>query len=289
LRYEGPVYRPPSEAGSLLIQATLGCPHNRCRFCAMYKNRRFRIRLLKDIFQDLDHARDCYGPGVKTLFLPDGNTIVMKTSSLVKILERARKNFPNLERITVYGSARFIFLKKMEEMKALREAGLSRIHMGFESGDDEVLRRMEKGATAAECIEAGRKVKEAGMELSVYYLLGLGGVDRLEAHARNSADVLNAIEPDFIRIRTLTPHEGTPLFQDYLQGRFVLPSPHEAMRELELLVLGLRGPFMLLSDHINNYINLTGKLPDDKMELLAEIETAMAMNDSLLAQRLTVL
>jgi len=289
LPYEGILFRPPSEAKSLLIQATLGCPHNKCRFCSMYKDKRFKIRLLKDIFQDLDQARDCYGPGVKTLFLPDGNTIVMKTASLIKILERAQKNFPNLERITVYGSAKFLFLKKVEELKALRDAGLARIHMGLESGDDEVLRIMDKGASAAECIAAGRKVREAGIELSLYYLLGLGGLARLENHAQNSAEVINVIAPDFVRIRTLTPHPGTPLYRDYVNGHFVLPFPHEAMQELEILVSGLHRPLMLLSDHINNYINLSGRIPDDKPELLAEIEAAKAMDYSRLVQRLTVL
>ncbi|MBW1708449.1 MAG: radical SAM protein [Deltaproteobacteria bacterium] len=289
MRYQGPVYRPPSEAGSLLIQATLGCPHNKCRFCSMYKNKRFKIRLLRDIFEDLDRALEFYGSNIHTLFLPDGNTIVVKTSSLIKIIERARRNFPELERITVYGSARFLLLKKIEELKALREAGLSRVHMGLESGDDEVLKEMEKGATAAECAEAGRKVKEAGIELSVYYLLGLGGLARLEEHARKSAEVINAIGPDFIRIRTLSPLEGTPLYSDYLSGHFTLPSPHEAMRELKYLVEGLEGPFMLLSDHINNYLNLTGKLPDDKKDFLAEIEAARECDDSWFVRRLMVL
>lgn len=183
MRNQGTVYRPPSEAQSLLIQATIGCPHNRCRFCGMYKGQRFKIRLVKDILEDLDLAGAYYGPNVRTLFLPDGNTIVMKTSSLIQILEQARKNFSNLERITLYGSARFLILKEFEELKALHEAGLSRVHMGLESGDDETLKIMDKGAAASECVEAGQRVIEAGIELSVYYLVGLGGRARLEEHA----------------------------------------------------------------------------------------------------------
>jgi len=281
----GVLYRPPSEAGSLLIQATVGCPHNKCRFCGMYQDTRFRIRLVKDIIEDLDAALDRCGPGVRTLFFPDGNTIVMKTPSLVKILEHAGRNFPHLERITLYGSAKYLFLKSVEELKELHEAGLTRVHMGLESGDDETLRYANKGADAATCVTAGQKVKEAGIELSVYYLIGLGGRARWREHAIESARVINAMKPDFIRLRTFSPTEGTPIYQDALDGRFETPSPHEALDELKLLVSALDGPFMLLSDHIASYFNLTGELPGDKPELLAEIEEVGAWEESKLARR----
>lgn len=280
MRYEGAVFRPPSEAGSLLIQATIGCPHNKCRFCGMYKEKRFKIRLLRDIHEDLDRAREYYGPYIRTLFLPDGNTIAMKTSSLVSILEKARGIFPHLERVTVYGSARYLMLKKPEELKKLKKAGLSRLHMGLESGDDKTLELMEKGATGAESVLAGKKVTEAGIELSVYYLLGLGGRERLAEHAGHSAEAINAMGPDFIRIRTLRASRGTPLYEDVLEGRFQVPSPQEALEELKILVSGLEGPSMLLSDHISNYLNLTGELPGDKEELLNEIEETRIRRDS---------
>lgn len=286
MRYEGIVYRPPSEAGSLLIQATIGCPHNRCRFCGMYKATRFRVRLLRDILDDLDMALEVWGPEVRTLFLPDGNSIVMKTASLTRVLTHAGECFPGLERITVYGSARFIKLKSRGELEDLRRAGLTRIHMGLESGDDATLARMEKGATAAESIEAGRKAKEAGIELSVYYLLGLGGRDRLEDHARASAEAINAMAPDFVRVRTLSPSPGTPLHDDVLEGRFETPTPDETMRELGLLVAGLSGSTMLVSDHVSNYLNLTGRLPEDKTELLAEVEAAASLGRARLSRGL---
>lgn len=287
MRYEGVVYRPPSEAGSLLIQATVGCPHNRCRFCGMYKNKRFKIRTLREIFADLAQARDLCGPSVRTLFLPDGNTIIMKTSSLVKVLERSYEHFPNLKRVTVYGSARFLALKDLEELKALRQAGLRRVHMGLESGDDPTLRAMAKGASAAESVAAGQKVKAAGLELSAYYLVGLGGRDRLREHALASAAALTAMGPDFIRLRTYYPVPEAPLYEDIQAGRFVLPSPHEALRELELLVSALEGPSMLVSDHVSNYLNLTGEIPGDKPELLAEIQAALGREESGLVRHLT--
>lgn len=289
MRYVGTIYRPPSEAGSLLIQATIGCPHNRCRFCGMYKATRFRVRLLQDVLDDLDTAREVWGPEVRTLFLPDGNTIVMKTASLAQVLSHARECFPALERITVYGSARFIKLKDEGELKTLREAGLTRIHMGLESGDEATLARMGKGATAEESVAAGRKARAAGLELSVYYLLGLGGRDRLEEHALASAEAINAMAPDFVRIRTLSPSPGTPLYEDVLANRFETPTPDEAMRELGLLVAGLSGPTMLLSDHISNYVNLTGRLPEDKPELLAEIEAAGNLSPACMSRGLRLL
>lgn len=289
MRYEGTVFRPPSEAGSLLIQATIGCPHNKCRFCGMYKEKRFKIRLLRDIHEDLDRAREYYGPYIQTLFLPDGNTIAMKASSLVSILEKARENFPHLERITVYGSARYLLLKKPEELKKLKKAGLSRVHMGLESGDDKTLELMEKGATGAESVLAGKKVTEAGIELSVYYLLGLGGRERLAEHAGHSAEAINAMGPDFIRIRTLRASRGTPLYKDVLEGRFQVPSPQEALEELKILVSGLEGSSMLLSDHISNCLNLTGELPGDKEELLNEIEETRIRRGSRFTRSLEVI
>lgn len=280
MRYEGTVYRPPSEAGSLLIQATIGCPHNRCRFCGMYKDKRFRIRPLTDILDDLDQARDRYGDDIRTIFLPDGNTIVMKTASLLAILARAYENFPRLERITSYGSARFLNLKSAEELAALRQAGLKRIHMGLESGDDETLKFMNKGTTGAQSVEAGRKVLESGMELSVYYLVGIGGRARWEEHAQASARVLNAIAPTFIRLRTYYPIPAAPLYDDLQTGRFELLSPHEALDELEILIRNLDSATLVVSDHVSNYINLTGELPRDKPELLAEIQAARGREES---------
>ena len=218
MRYEGTIYRPPSEAHSLLIQCTIGCPHNRCTFCGMYKDKQFRIRSVADIREDLTSAREYYGDTVRSLFLPDGNTILMKTAELVEILNYARELFPELSRITMYGSAQFLNLKTQAELSALRQAGLDRIHSGMESGDDVTLKNICKGSTAAEIISAGRKVIDAGMELSEYVLIGIGGLARSQEHALESARVLNAIRPDFIRLRTLIPMQGTPLHESYCSG-----------------------------------------------------------------------
>jgi radical SAM superfamily enzyme YgiQ (UPF0313 family) len=280
MRYEGAIFRPPSEAGSLLIQATIGCPHNRCTFCGMYKKKKFRIRPVAEIKEDLWMARDTYGNGIRTIFFPDGNSIVLKTAELIEIFEFAQQLFPHLERITIYGSARFLLRKSLDDLKALRQAGLGRIHSGMESGDDEVLRRIQKGATADQIIEAGCRVKEAGIELSEYLLIGIGGRELSQQHALGSARVLNAIDPDFIRVRTYTPVPKTPLGQEYLAGSFQLPSPHEAIKELRLILENLKTTGLFLSDHISNYANINGKLPEDKEKMLQILDYALTIDES---------
>ena len=285
MRYEGTIYRPPSEAYSLLIQATIGCPHNKCTFCSMYKGTKFRLRSVEEIKEDLLAAQEYYGTYVRSLFFPDGNTIIFKTQQLVDMLTYARELFPRLERITVYGSARYINKKSDEDLVFLKQAGLNRIHTGMESGDDEVLARICKGVTAAEIIQAGLKLKKAGIETSQYYLTGAGGRDLSMQHARNSGKVLSEFSPEFIRIRTLRISKRTPLYEQWQRGEFELPSPHEALRELRLLVenLNCEGT-QILSDHMLNYWNIQGQLPQDKDFLLSEIDRALTIPEASLAR-----
>lgn len=281
MRYEGTIYRPPSEAHSLLIQCTVGCPHNRCTFCGMYKDKHFRIRPLADIMRDISDAREHYGAGVRSLFLPDGNTILMKTGELVEFLEYAREIFPELDRVTLYGSAQYINLKTSEELSALRKAGLNRIHSGMESGDDETLSNICKGATAAQIIAAGRKVMDAGIELSEYVLIGIGGLDRTVEHATESARVINEIGPQFIRLRTLIPMPETPLYDCWRSGTFTLLRPHQALRETGLFIdkLSVAGG-KLFSDHNSNYAWVNGRLPEDKQTMLGTIEELLQLPES---------
>ncbi len=280
MKYEEPVFRPPSEANSLLIQATIGCPHNRCTFCSMYKKKKFNIRSLAELIEELEEARTLYGNQVRTIFFPDGNTIVMKTNDLVTLFEAARDKFPHLERITVYGSSKFINRKSSEEWERLAAAGLNRVHSGLESGDDIVLKHINKGVTAEEAISAGKKVKQAGVELSEYVLVGIGGLKHWQQHAVNTARVLNEINPDFIRLRTYTPIPGTILYDEYSKGEFELPGPLEALREVRMLVENLTCDSMLLSDHISNYWNVQGRPSADKAALLAELDYALSLPES---------
>ncbi|MBO8159849.1 radical SAM protein [Thermosyntropha sp.] len=281
MRYEGTVYRPPSEAGSLLIQATIGCPHNKCTFCAMYKNTKFRVRPVEEIKEDLLSARQYYGDIVESIFFPDGNTIVMKTEQLIEIFSYAHELFSRLKRITVYGSARFVDKKSEQELKALHQAGLTRVHTGMESGDNTVLEKIRKGTTSEQIIRAGLKLKSAGIEVSEYYLVGIGGKDLSHEHAVNSAKTLNAFSPEFIRLRTYIPVPFTPLYDDYTKGKFKLLSPHEALREVYQFIENLecKGS-MVLSDHVSNYWNVHGKIPDKKDKMLKEIEYALTIDES---------
>lgn len=277
MKYEEPVYRPPSEAGSLLIQATIGCPHNRCTFCKMYKTKKFQIRPLEELIGELEEARKQYGNLVRTIFFPDGNTIAMKTPELAALCEAARDKFPQLERITVYGSSRFINRKTKEEWQSLAAAGLNRIHSGLESGDDIVLEYIKKGVTAAEAIAAGHKVKEAGIDLSEYVLVGIGGRKWWQQHAVNTARVLNEINPDFIRLRTYTPVPGTPLFDEYSAGNYKLPGPTEALKEVRLLIENLTCDSLVLSDHISNYWDVQGRPSTNRAAMLAGLDYALSL------------
>ena len=281
MRYEGTVYRPPSEANSLLIQATIGCPHNKCSFCSMYKQSSFKVRSVEEIKEDLLAARQYYGEHIESLFFPDGNTIIMKTAQLVDIFSYARKLFPHLQRITVYGSARFVNKKSIADLQQLKDAGLSRIHTGMESGDDVTLQRIHKGTNAAEIIEAGLKLKKVGIDTSEYYLVGIGGQDRWREHALESARVLSQFSPDYIRLRTFVPIPGTPIYEDYRQGVFKLLSPHEALREIDLFIANLHCQgSRVLSDHVSNYWNIEGRIPDDREEMLTSIKTALSIPET---------
>jgi radical SAM superfamily enzyme YgiQ (UPF0313 family) len=276
MRYEGTVYRPPSEAGSLIIQATLACPHNQCAFCGMYRGRKFRVRPVDEIIEDLDSALRLYGArGVQTIFLADGNTAVLPTEKLVAIGQAAQARFPSLQRITMYGSAKFLVKKSLEEWRRVAAAGITRIHSGLESGDAVTLRAINKGVTPEEAVEAYRHVRRAGIELSVYLMVGVAGSERWREHALGSAAVLNQSPPTFVRLRTFVPQPGTPWYDRWREGGLTLLSAYEALQETRLLIEQLEGPTMLLSDHVSNFLDLHGRIPEDKPRLLAETDQAL--------------
>jgi len=281
MRYEGPIYRPPSEADSLLIQATVGCPHNKCTFCMVYKKGpRFRVRPVKDIKEDLDQAGRLYGASIKTLFFPAGNTIFMPTDQLADICTYGKEIFPDLERITVYGSSQYIHQKGLDGLKTLRESGLRRIHVGLESGDDEVLHRIKKGADAATHIQAGRWTREAGIELSEYVILGIGGKERTREHAVETAEVLNRIEPDFIRLRTFLPKVNTLILHQIRKGRFHVLSPREVLKETRMLLELLEIKTEIRSDHYTNYADIHGSLPRDRDEMINTVDAHLRLDES---------
>ena len=275
MRYEGTVYRPPSEAGSLIIQATIGCPHNRCAFCAMYTDKKFRARSVDEVVEDLDLAAGAYGSAVQTIFLADGNTAALPTDSLVRIGEAARERFPNLERITMYGSAKFLVKKGREEWRSIGAAGVTRIHSGLESGDRLTLDQIKKGVDPESAADSFNHVMDAGIELSVYLMVGVAGIERWREHAEGSAEVLNRASPDFVRLRTFVPVLGTDWCERWQAGDLTLLDAHQALRETRLLVELLAGPTVLLSDHISNFLDVHGQIPQDKDLMLEALDEAL--------------
>jgi radical SAM superfamily enzyme YgiQ (UPF0313 family) len=276
--YEGPIYRPPSEADSLLVQATVGCPHNKCTFCMVYKKGpRFRVRPLEEIKDDLQEAASDLGGRVRTLFLPAGNSLFMPTSDLAEVCREARRLFPRLERITVYASMPAIEAHGLDGLKILREAGLSRLHVGLETGHDPTLQRVKKGTNADQQIRAGTMALNAGFELCLYVLLGLAGPEHSLAHAHATARVVNQINKAghlTLRLRTLVPKKNTLLLHQIQRGRFTLCTPKQVIAELTDLVKRLNGPLNLFSDHYTNYLNLEGRLPCDRDRLFSFLEQA---------------
>jgi radical SAM superfamily enzyme YgiQ (UPF0313 family) len=302
MRYEYPVYRPPSEWKSLIIQATIGCPHNKCAFCDMYKTQKFKLRPLEEIKKDVEMAKEletkiiekassasrepgkqAYEAGipwllegqVKSVFIADSNSIIMETKELVELVKFIHKTFPHLDRVTSYARAKTIVEKSMKDLKMLRNAGLQRLHVGLETGDPELLKIIKKGVTPEEQVEAGQKALKAGFELTEYVLLGLGGKEYWEQHARGTAKVLNQINPTWVRVRTLMLRPKTILYIKKKRGEFHESSPVDVVRETRLLIGNLECKTEFLSDHNSNYLPLNGRLPEDKSKMLEYIDDTL--------------
>jgi radical SAM superfamily enzyme YgiQ (UPF0313 family) len=272
LEYQGRVYRPPSEAESLILQATLGCSYNQCTFCGMYRDKPFRVRPFEELRDEIHEARRVLGP-VRKVFLADGDALVAKAPFLMRILEELKDAFPGLRRVSVYASPQSIRVRSVEEMAALREAGLTLYYLGIESGHDVVLERLRKGVDAEQMIACGRKVHEAGVRLSTMILLGAGGRELSLAHARESARVVSAIAPRFVSTLVMTPVPETPLWDQDQQGRFDHLEPLELARELREFIAGLElGGTIFRSNHASNYLALAGTLPKDKPRMLEALD-----------------
>jgi radical SAM superfamily enzyme YgiQ (UPF0313 family) len=290
--YELPPIRPPSEAYSLLIRVMRGCPWNYCTFCAVYKGypRKDIIRSVAEVKGDIDELRATidhlhlqgHEGEPRRAFLADSNAIVIKTDGLITIIRYLYEVFPSLERVTSYGRAKTVLSKKPDELRRLKEAGLTRLHLGLETGDDEVLRRVKKGATAQEMIEAGKKAKEAGFELSEYVMPGLGGKGASRQHVQGTARVLNAVDPHYIRMRSLMLTPGTPLWDEYTAGEFEPLSPYEIVAEIGALIEGLDVTSRICFDHVANppifRQDWEGyKFPEEKAAVVDLVERALKL------------
>lgn len=306
MHYECPPIRPPSEARSLLVRATRYCPWGRCIFCygVLWDHRKLELRPVEEIKGDIlamkaesdqilewakqHDARDrveemaiqnnrlwLTNEGVKTAFIGDSDSLIMKTDELVEVIEFLYEAFPTLERVTSYARAKTALKKTPDDLSRLHDAGLTRLHVGLESGDDEILKYVDKGATADEMVRAGRKIKESGISLSEYVLLGIGGRDRWQEHAEGTARALNAIDPDFIRARTLIVVPGTPLHEKVEQGEFKRLSPEGILKEERLLIQLLEVNSEFVSDHVSNYLPIDGKLPESKEKMLELLDAIL--------------
>ncbi len=280
--YDFPPYRPPSEAASALIRASRGCPWNRCLFCTMYKALKFKPRPLEEVKNDIDTAAKLYR-GAQTVFIADSDSLVMK--NIEEILKHIRQRFPDVARVTSYARAKTLMKLGVDSLKRIRNAGLTRVHVGLESGDPETLKLMQKGVTPAELVAGGKAATEAGLELSFYILIGAGGKDRIEKHAIESAKVCNEVNPDFIRLRTLVVQHGSILEEKRNYGHYKPTSPAEKLLEVKMLIDKLEvNQCEFSSDHLTNniwvdnrivYSGVYGMLPKEKQNMLDIINRAI--------------
>lgn len=275
MRYEGSVYRPPSEANSLIVQVTIGCAHNQCTFCSMYKDKKFRIRPLAEVWEDLQWARDHYH-GIEKIFLADGDALVLSNKILVEILDRIKILFPECKRIGVYGSPQDVLRKSAAELEELEEKGIGILYIGAESGSDRVLANCKKGATASELIEAVKKIEKAGINASVTFISGLAGKEGWREHAIETGKMISQMEPSYVGLLTLMVEGGTELSQSIQSGEFTLLSPEEVLQETELLLqnIQLTKSCVFRSNHASNYLALKGNLPEDGAAMLEQVRRA---------------
>jgi len=277
MHYEGAhIIRPPSEADSIILQVTVGCSHNRCTFCGTYKEERFRIKDQAIVEADLDFAAK-YCLRQSRVFLADGDVLALSQSRLVELLSKIKQRLPWVNRVSLYGNARAIRNKSVDQLLELKGLGLHRVYMGLESGYDPVLIAIDKGANAAAMIEAGQRVKAANLFLSVTALLGIAGAALSQEHAKVTGRVLSAMEPNQTGILTLMLLENTPLYQREQAGEFVLPAQHGMLAELRTMVehLDLKKG-QLQSNHASNYLAINARMPRDKEAVLAAIDQALA-------------
>ena len=275
MRYEGIVYRPPSEARSLIVQVTIGCAHNTCTFCNMYKAKDFRVRSMEEIMEDLREAHNSYGAYVQKVFLADGDALVLQTEKLLEILKAVRELFPNCTRVASYGTAQDILRKSEEELKSLQKAGLGIVYVGAESGDDEILASICKGVTAEELKAAGQKLKRCGIQTSVTLISGLGGRSKVEEHARSCAELISAMNPEYASFLTLRLYEGTPMYDDVVTGRFERITADEIVDEMKIFLEHVDSPGTVFrTNHASNYVVLAGNLNEDIPSMLAQLDEA---------------
>lgn len=277
MRYEGQVFRPPSEHDAYILQATIGCSWNHCTYCAMYADKAFRVRPLSETLEDIAEASRRFGPRVQKVFVADGDALVLDMDHWRAILDACRAAFPNLRRVSAYATAMNLKDKSEGDLSTLRAGGVRQLYIGPETGDDQTFKRIAKGATFADHVEAARRARAAGIRLSAIFLLGAGGVERSEAHARASAQLITEMDPAFVSALTLTVLPDTPLDRLVRKQRFELPAVPALLRELRTLVGEARPTDAVFrTNHASNYLPLGGRLPQDGPRIVDVIDRALA-------------
>jgi radical SAM superfamily enzyme YgiQ (UPF0313 family) len=278
MKYEGMIYRPPSEADSLILQVTVGCSYNRCTFCHSFQEKPFRIKSFEEIKEDIDEISP-YG-SIPRVFLADGDALIIPQEELVRILSYLKEKIRGLDRVGIYANAVDVLKKSTEELKALKELGLGIIYLGLESGNPEVLKRIKKNATVEQMIRAAARVKEAGILLSITVLLGIGGVDLSPQHAEDTGKVLSEMDPEYVGALSLIIVPGTPIEKELLSGRLVLPTPFELIRELGTMIANCRFTnCFFASNHASNYLPLRIRMPAEKEKALELIRQVLERKD----------
>ena len=277
MRYEGQVFRPPSEADAYILQATIGCSWNHCTYCDMYRSKTFRVRALTETLADIEEAKQSFGDRVRKVFVADGDALVLDLEHWEAILNACRDAFPRMKRVSAYATAMNVNEKSPEELRHLRELGLSLLYMGPETGDDITFKRIAKGSDFEEHVEAARRAHDAGMEISAIFLLGAAGTERSAEHAAGSAKLITAMNPEFVSALTLTVIPGTPIAKMQAQGKFTLPSVTRMLEELRTIVTEASPTDAVFrTNHASNYLPLAGRLPQDRDRIVEALDKALA-------------
>ena len=272
MRYEGNMYRPPSEWQSYLLQVTIGCSHNACTFCGMFKDKRFRVRQLSEVLEDIDMAKEQYGT-LDQVFLCDGDAISLDTADLLKIIHKIKRVFPEVKEISTYASAKGTLAKSDEELKLLKEAGLTKAYLGVESGDDKVLSDTHKGVNVMQMTEAGQALVRAEIDLYAIILIGLAGKDRSKENAIATAKIINEIKPQNLAAMTYMPVPNTPMYKDIENGKFSVLTDKECLQETRWLVENLDKRHMYFtSTHASNYVPIEGDIYSEKESILGVLD-----------------
>jgi len=277
MRYEGKIYRPPSEADSYILQATIGCSWNHCTYCDMYRDKAFRVRDLDETLADIRTAAKSFGENITKVFVADGDALVLDLRHWEAILPACHDAFPRMKRVSAYATAVNINEKSDAELKRLRELGLSLLYMGPETGDDVTFKRIAKGSNFDEHVEAARRAHAAGMKVSAIFLLGAGGTERSREHAEGSARLISAMDPEFVSALTLTIIPGTPIAKMQAAGKFTLPSVTRMLEELRTMVAAASPTDAIFrTNHASNYLPLAGRLPQDRDSIVEALDKALS-------------